>query len=227
MKILNLLEIIQTDVVEKNYNGTFRTKYGQKHDPTLLGTGYYSNVRKDKTSPHQVVKNSSSPSSGDKFQYFARYIAEPGKGRMDNVHIPKIYAIGKYTDKNGSTIQKYKMERLRPLHELSHEEVRVMMESLFDVESDPFIESMERYSEATDNPVERLMGSYRMLSFFIKRAALSGDYSFIASDELIAAIGIIRKVLDKTAGYPDIHDENVMFRRTSVGPQLVISDPIS
>lgn len=227
MKILDLLETIQTDIVDKNYNGKFRTNWGQKHDPTLLGTGYYSNVRKDKTSPHQVVKNSSSPSSGDKFQYFARYIAEPGKGRMDNVHIPKIYAIGNYTDKNGSTIQKYKMERLRPLHELSREEVQVMMESLFDLESEEFIQSMQEYSEATDYPIKHLMTDYRMLSFFIKKCAMDGDYDGIASSELIDAIKIVREVVKKTAGYPDIHDENVMFRRTSVGPQLVISDPIS
>lgn len=213
--LLKLLEnLSSTQIVDKEFHGGFKRKTGGSGGEE--GVGSFSRVRPSKE-PHQVKKYSHSPLKYDEgFNIFARYIAEPGKNRMDNIHIPKVYNIKKYTDASGKHIDSYEMERLQSLQTVSKEELEHMWNVYFNTE----------WSEHTD--MSMLLGMLQIV--------IDNDTSLdlmIKSQELKEAIFIIRGALDYASkkfgdirAMPDLHADNLMIRRTSSGVQLVFSDPI-
>jgi hypothetical protein len=48
----------------------------------------------------------------------------------------------------------------------------------------------------------------------------------IEDDQFKQAVEFLRNAAEKSEFDPDLHYNNMMIRRTSVGPQLVINDPL-
>lgn len=223
MKIRNLLEnLTPTSFADKRYNGKFGAASGRTG---VLGDGSFSRAREDKKNPHSVVKHSKLPLRFQEgFNLFATYVATT-PGAMDNVHIPKVYKISKYTDKNGKHIDVYDVEKLIDGGSITEKEFKYMLESYFDTSDSKLARIIERngYTEY-------------VLAEVIEFSVLSDEYAKkIISTELQKAVVIVRNAVEyannnldtfSVSARTDLHNENIMYRRTPFGVQCVISDPI-
>ena len=65
-----------------------------------------------------------------------------------------------------------------------------------------------------------------LITSAMNRTLHSGEYDEIRDPLLAQALKAIREIAQQGDFSPDIHPENVMIRPTSVGPQMVITDPL-
>jgi hypothetical protein len=106
------------------------------------------------------------------------------------------------------------MERLTSLSRLSGEECDVISQKLI---------SEEKWNELNEYHWDNRK---LLLTTIVSEIIALGD--IVSTDKQFREITeIIRSLKDSNNFQFDIHDENVMIRRTSHGPQLVITDPLS
>ena len=215
MKILDLLEgpIVPEVSPDKKYSGRFINKQSRPD-----GSGGSSVVAPHKTDPHLMTKHNHRPiQDGNKYQrdgfsFFINYIID--NGMTDNVHFPRIYSMKKIIDKNGKYIHKYDTEKLLHSHQINRKEFAKIFQELTNKEAD------ERY-ESVEN---QLIG-------LIVDAIHAGVYTELKSKDIVEACKLLTNCTSDAikAGYAglDIFSNNIMYRRTPIGVQLVINDPIA
>lgn len=219
--LLQLLaeDIAQTQVSTQKFNHRLN-RIGRADGE--LGAGAFSKVVSDRD-PHLVKKYSHTalhdgPRAGDRqgrvynkdgFDVFVRYLAE--HDLMDNIHFPKVYQAKRIEDNNDAHINKYQMERLLESDALNRQEWVFVEENYFNPQT--FDEDIDLYDMA-----------------LVLRRSLMDERSrerYIKMDSLKEAMAIIKRIADEENMRIDMHEGNFMWRRTSVGVQLVLSDPLS
>lgn len=221
MKIYQILEaIVKTDVKpEQTFHGTFYPKQFDKMRPSE-----FSVVAQSKTDPHMVKKHNHRPMDPDArrrfpvdgFNYYVNQLIDLDV--TDNIHFPKIYAVKKINDQSHQFIHTYDTEKLETLNSMSRDElIKLCIESFGEDED------IETYN---DSMLEYIIAGK------IAYSLENNDYGDIVSDELKEALRIIKQIaksgIKTRYRYKlDIHEGNIMVRRTPYGPQLVINDPIA
>jgi hypothetical protein len=231
---MKLFEIINLKT-EKIYNSP---KSEDEHSRRIKSNkrGAFSWVEDDETDPFLVNKkhfiDSENPESRDGFYVYLNKI----KDKMaENPFFPRVYELRKHHQQDAESYSRInsKIEKLFPLKDLSIPLQDAMVKSLLDMpklleEVDKhksgkmFYEYVKRY--------EKHYGQYyseNMIYFLIYLRIIDGLHispsKVIKNKELEDALNLILSSKRSV----DLHDDNVMFRRTPYGPQLVLSDPLS
>jgi hypothetical protein len=212
LEMMDVIEedITQTRVSDRKYGGNLSD---HRHLATAsrrqeLGDGAFSKVFTDPTDPHMVDKRSSTlrhvRGAKDGFNAFIEYLVK--HDLMDNIHFPKVYNVDRVTGKDGKYRESYKVEKLIPLQKLSEEELDTLAEMNF--------------PQLFENTPEEI-------SSFIERSVINQlTFNRLKSESLKDAISIVKRAASELKFMVDLHDENIMVRRTSVGLQIVINDPL-
>lgn len=218
LKILNLLEApFEPRVVDaptsRNLFG-WRQREGGEQGQEF---GAYSKVKPD-TDPHLVRKSSlrSSPEEfTEGFKAFIQFIID--NNFIDNIHMPRVYEVKTIKGSDGYKIDTFRTEKLVGGDEINQEQMQDYLEQ---VTGDRHDELAAKYgTQFTDKP-------HKLLANIIKGAVHSGKPPF-ASDELNKACLIVRKAIRSIPEADnDLHFNNIMFRRTPVGIQVVLNDPV-
>lgn len=247
MKIKQLLEyqfptIQNVNVKSIRHPGqdNFINKVYQSDDVQRVGGGMsataYHNPQK---TPHDVRKISGGSKRRD-IDGFYYYILElETHSDNTNPYFPRFRAIKVYTDRHQDSgggdetkdhiTYSVQMEKLTHLRGLSNSEKRMILFRLF---------GDRQHRDGSDRRIiqKQLSGpeywGYKILS--IIRNILEEEQGANALMELIVdedfknAISFLKNVYSKSASiHYDIHDDNVMIRRTPYGPQLVFLDPFN
>ncbi len=191
--------------VKAPFNGTGPKPL--KRIPVGNQEGAYSAVYPAASDPTQVTKSNLYPVNLEHDAYF-NYVRTMAKLAAENPFFPRIYNINVKRDSTGDYHVRYQMERLRPLNMLPPEVLHGMLVGLFDTSPSAF-------------------DSGRKIAALLNRAVEENDLSHIKDDQLAKAVELISRLSDQYRYSPDIHIDNIMVRVTSVGPQLVITDPLS
>lgn len=214
-------ELVTPEVEERRFNGTFKASDDiplgvmQNTIKKQLGHGHYSRVKPHPSDPHLVKKTSHNIkySGDDGYRSFIAYIIE--NKLTDNIHFPKVYNIRTITDKNGKKIYSFDVERLVPLRKLGVEQMKAALDSHF---NDDRIEEVED----EDDGIGIIMTNIDM-------AVHEGVFSVLKTQELKDACFILFK-LSKDEASPhwfDLKYDNMMWRLTPYGAQLVFTDPLA
>ena len=182
-------------------------KKGAKH----LGTGHFSSVYTDpKKIPHDVRKVSRARGFReiDGFYHYMVELSEwPDNG---NPYFPRFRAIKIYHGPEGQVVYSAQMEKLLPAKS-GKSEREALFRKIF---GDENAESYARRHTLTD-VLEAVINGYGNLK------------DKVIDKDLIAAAAFINRVSTKHNAGVDVHAENIMFRRSRYGLQLVITDPLS
>lgn len=167
--------------------------------------------------PHMVKKYNKSydASYKDGFVMYAEYVVEY-KLWDESVNFPRIYNTNATpSDREVGSRYDWRIERLIPWTEVSKEEFKAMVERYF---VGPIV------SRFGTGETERVLADG--ITIMLKRL-LEGSSEISARDEGLSValswLGSIKKYYNFN-GY-DIHKDNIMYRRTPVGLQLVFNDP--
>lgn len=226
MNINRLIEIIEPQVSRQNYSGTFQgtrkhTDYesddSMSVDKGMVGRGYFSTVAADKKDPHMVKKYTTNFDSDDVFDLYVRFII---KNKLhENPYFPRIYNFKEIQDKKGQTPYKYQIEKLQNITNLDKKEFEFIFDKIF---GDGFF-SKYVAGERTEQMAFRLAD-------VVETAAKEDVESKIEDEDFKKATRLIRMFVNskKCDGCRiDLHQNNIMARRTPYGVQLVITDPVA
>ena len=209
--ILN--EIIQTDV--SNINLPNRRFGPSKPQEDAIGKGRYSTVRNDPKDPHMVTKKTKYDKEETQYHnkdLYPQFIeALINSDQKMNPYFPRVYGMKAYTDKSGNKLHKFNMEKLNDLSELSKEEFDHVLDLIMD----------ENIKKAY-----HISGPGYLAWFIVEAIKSSSVRKEIKDRNLYNALSFLSKFLKKQ-WHLDLHANNMMFRRTPYGAQLVITDPFS
>lgn len=245
MKIQNLLEIIDTKVSTKQYSGKFREPDFEELEDRS-NTGAYSSVKNDPHDPHMVIKhnhtprhksnNNVSPFDGepippDGYQYFVKWMVE---NKIYNIHFPRVYDVTRYEDSEDQYIYKYEIEKLLKYDELDRDELERVIKMNFNVTSDAYKQAGKERQEITSKYRRKQVDPQDILSHVcsgIIRGTIQAN-SVIKNPEIKTALLLFADFLEwaKKNGYDtmeDLNPNNIMYRRTAQGLQIVLSDPVA
>lgn len=225
-----LEELINTRT--KEYN--LKNPIGKIKEPkNVLGKGTASVVFNDKNDPHMVNKKShevnfNKGSEGfsmgryDGFRDYAKFIID-NKLADKNPWFPRIYEMKNFSHTDsGQNVQKYKIEKLIGLQNLTQQEIDFLYKKLFSIETD----DDHDYS----NKMEDLEILVNYISIGFTRGESYLEYArdiTIEDNTLSQAIDYVMKFKNQyKISLDDWTLDNLMFRRTSYGPQIVIVDPV-
>lgn len=196
----------------------------------VLGNGMYAAAIEHENHPGEVTKVSSQIDDLNRDGYF-RYVSNIVKNDriQSNPYFPKIYKIKIYKTEptntaNSAYFYTMQMEKLYSVKELSEDEVEMLMDKMFHI-----THSYKTGQENDHTPNVRDMIAtidYAISSGFKKVKSVNHSTN-LKDPHLKQAILIIKKLVRNSGLTNDIHGGNLMFRRTSVGVQLVITDPLS
>lgn len=130
-----------------------------------------------------------------------------------NPYFPRIHAV-----QQGDRAV-YTMERLQPLSVLDDE-------TLFQIGKRIISDSHLKYDWKNWEQFKKRGMNGGLITSAMNRTLHTGEYDEIRDPLLAQALKAIREIAQQGDFSPDIHPENIMIRPTSVGPQIVITDPL-
>lgn len=228
-----LEDLVSPEIRRSNYNGTFKKLYmlpkgvNDNTRAKRLGSGTQASVKDDPNDPHMVKKHNhvtydrhiEHGRTNDGFNRFVEWLIR--RDYVDNVHFPRVYNIKTITDKGGRHIHSYTMEKLIPIQGASPEEMEAFVEkSLHPGAIKPAPKS--NYMNARSYVYETM----DLVCNVLTDAFMHGEFSGIKSESLLEACEIMGKfVRAEGVDKSDLGPDNMMWRRTSTGLVLVLSDP--
>lgn len=217
MKLIDLQEIFTPTETTIFSNRKFRPNYDPNPTKRELGRGKYSVVADDPADPHMVKKRqlsrSDTDNSKDLYTTFAKTVV--AYKLWNKIHFPRIYEIKVLQDKDHKQLFKWRIEKLHDIYTLSPEEFDSLINRYF----------TRDIVQAINKSPERMCDIMR--SMIVKK-----DFSNVEDEQFKTCMAIISKMIQSFQSIGryfklDLHSGNIMVRRTSVGPQLVITDPFS
>jgi hypothetical protein len=174
-----------------------------------LGYGAYAKVYASKN-PLDAYKKST---ADDGFQFYVRGILQYNKSKGQlNPYFPNFYRVNEFKAKDSeASVMHLKMERLNEIDDLNIEDLKEMMVKMF---GDSDVAGDAHKTTYVDDIVDR-----------IEEYCLGRNLK-IVDFRLEEALELIKELVDKHDLRLDIHEGNVMWRRSPQGPQLVITDPL-
>ncbi len=210
MRITDLMEAqFQTNIRDVKAISPLRNKYSPKI--AGLPKGSFSVVKPDSSDPHMVKKFSKAArsESDEGFKAFVMFLHN--NGFNDNIHMPRVYDVKTVRGKDGIAIDSYRLEKLIPFEAVSKEELLAYTD-LIGVETPD-----------ADVMTAEMIG--HMLAGEISDVVRNASSPF-KLETLNQACHIVNRAIRATGGAADIYLDNLMFRRTPQGLQLVFSDPL-
>ena len=204
-------------------------------DVKTLGTGAFASAYRHKKNPYDVVKGSKASKEIDGFRAFYDALASDEEAQS-NPYFPRFRAMSKYTGDDDRSSYIARMEPLEKYSSISDRERKMLLDKIFsehghDVIKHYWEEEKLRAGWADDAYLEdEDLYKHDVFAWAI-RAALEND---TWGDELRWEIedGKFKKAIEFLQNHAkasefelDMHFNNMMIRRTSVGPQLVFNDP--
>ncbi len=184
-------------------------------DVEHLGTRTFSSAYVHKDRPQDVRKISHLTHDVDGYFYYVKELA--ANPDNDNPYFPRFRDITFYEDAKGGIVYSTSVERLFDLSDLNRLEMQAISKRIFG-------DNLENIPRVNDD--DRL--DNMDVAYFVQTAIDEIRlHRYIIDDDFKRATSFIRKVANKYTLDVDAHHENVMFRRTPAGAQLVISDPLS
>ena len=234
MDIRQLLEQhVDVDTEQKSWRGEFRPKgYIGKDDlPDGTESGYYSVVRRKRNDPHVAQKRAKDPikAHGDSYWKFISYVVE--HKLWDNPYFPRIYKKKNITDTRGRDIPSIEMENLVKFSSISRSEAEAIIRNIFGEDIlDKIAPKRTPLGEIAENLalfIESMAKGNWKYKWELSYHSISLSRNYIKDDNLIDAIDTLTGISRQIRGAMfDFNRDNIMVRRTSVGKQLVITDPL-
>jgi len=208
-------------------------------DIDALGTGAFASAYRHKDTPHDVTKGSKAQSDPDGWQVLFTALAKDEDAQA-NPYSPRYRSINQFKQNDDYAVdpkQSYvvKVEALEPYANLSDKEREMLVNKIFDEHGPDVINHYweERLRKLrVPNPRGREQNFPGEKFAWAIRACLEGDTWedelrwAIQDKKFLEAIEFLQETA-KNANYEfDLHRENMMIRRTSVGVQLVLNDPL-
>ena len=197
-----------------------------------LGSGSFGFARDNPIDPHLVAKRNFAAGALERDAYYTyiKYTVDHNMAE-DNIHVPRVYSIQLLptvtTDANKNFPQTHfyriDIEKLVQGHTLNPEEMKAAIDHLVNPD---IIEGLKDWHYDAE----------RYMQFAIIepiRQYLKGNAEYIIDEKLKEVLDVVIKL--KHTAEPnlkfdlfsfDTHTGNYMFRRTSVGCQLVVTDPL-
>jgi hypothetical protein len=202
--------------------------------------GVFAKVTPVANNPHLIRKEEKFYTDPNQNAYF-QYVWTLKKHMASNPYLPRIYVAKEDSDPENPKLKKftYVMEKLiHPYDAASKSEGRPQFSQeallgLGDRVIRDFDTKINKYFGNFKKTVDQVdpLDIWRYIVGFIGNAIDHDDYSGLTDENLIEACHIvlgaqyhIRK--GGGQGVNDIHSDNIMVRLTSMGPQLVITDPL-
>lgn len=182
-------------------------KMGKRTEKTVRkGGGAYATGTPDPTDPFMYRKKLRQPSNLEMDAYY-QYIKFIQPFMDENPFFPKVYNIDIKKDPKGLLKPSYKIEKLMPIRDAENE----MEGDLENALANKYLHDPDEWSVLT----------------VITKAITNDSYlEKIKDEKLIEAIQLIRYFFEANPQFvEDLHLGNMMVRFTSVGPQLVFTDP--
>jgi len=191
-------------------------EYGLSNDP-----GHFSFVKHDEDEPHMITKYHRRPDEmGDAFVSYAKLLKKK-KIWNKNIHFPRIYVTNDDKDAEGRVFRDWTMEKLVSWKNVSEEELRELISRYF---RGPEI---NRFLSGKFTPLLEYAEQIPLycISYFWNK---NHGRFIVNNDEFKWALDFLKDIVNGEYGYIgslDLHADNVMYRRTPVGVQLVFTDP--
>jgi len=182
--------------------------------------GWYSGGRTNPRDPHEFIKKPHLTAKLDKDAYYTYVmeIRELKQKGYQNPFFPQVYNIDITQDTKGNQRPRYRIEKLQSGYgNYPPEALEGMYERLF---------NNELQVDSSFN--NRSYAIWYEISQQLRKAVQRSNYTNIQDDQLKEALMLIDKIIDEHEGWnEDLHIENIRIRGSSIGPQLVLMDPIS
>jgi len=217
MKILTLTEIIEPRLKKLKVGWNFGHERKFKSDASI-GHGHFSSVAPD-DDPHFVNKRSvrvvNPKDTHDAYWGYVYYII---KNKLwQNPYFPRIYDVKRIVDKDGKMHFTAKMERLEPFDSDDIEGTVLPLVRRI------FTEEARKHFRLSGRASLKVI----LLKVILDSMRHEGYLKYIKDDQLVDAIKKLKDYRNKYWVDLDLHQNNVMIRRTPYGPQLVFTDPFS
>ena len=179
-----------------------------------LGSGTFSSAYVNQDTPQDVTKGSQLAKQPDGFQALFTALSKD-EDAQDNPYFPRFRQIRTYSNKHEGDKQRtsyvVRVEKLEPFTNLSRAERNMLTDKIF---------TTKGQEEYVDD--EGL--AWGIYAASIGRKSLTGIE--IRDPDFLDAMIFLDEVVEKYEYGLDLHNENIMIRRTSVGPQIVLNDPL-
>jgi hypothetical protein len=221
MKLKDIQEAFDTNISHINYEDIFDPPDHtfKNWSSNELGRGTFSTVKRDVNDPHLIDKEQRVKQVYDLTDLFDDYAEIIAKERLwELIHFPRVYSIKTYRDQKGEKRSNWKMEKLIPIDKISKEEIKRLTQRYF-IPSiiEEIAEKDYDYSEFSyhlDIPVS--MDNLSSIKDSTLRTAL---------EKLTEIYTDLARKYGETDVELDLHEDNIMFRRTQHGLEVVFSDP--
>lgn len=208
---MKLYELITTTKTQGKHDGVFDHSVERNNHEKFekSGGGYYAHVEKS-NDPHMINKQThySLPVQKDSYLFYIEEIVDD-KLISQNPFFPRIYDIDTTVDNENKIHYRVEMEQLYHISDISQQELNILYEFIFrkspNGDITPFKFARE-ISVAVDNP---------------------DNIPANTNKKFIEAAHIINDIARYIPAHIDLHAKNMMVRRTPVGYQLVLTDPLS
>ena len=192
-----------------------------------LGSGAFASAYANEDRPEDVRKVSGQSSVHDGYMRFVKALKDSQE--FGNPYFPKFREASEYKNQEDHMMMKrsvysVKTERLQQLEQLTKSEVAAVMERWFgenwtDVAAQLHIRN---------RPVNGANYPSAVLVEVLKRLVKSVQLGIrLRDNELERAVAFIQKFSANDAADPDISMNNIMYKRSPYGIQLVFTDPVA
>lgn len=216
MNIKDLLEQYQTQRSER-FVKTARMEdapiRSSKTKP--LGSGAAAKVYDHPSDAHMVNRVTKSYKSGDHEQSYETFIEAilVSPHMKDNIHMPRVYGVKKFKSREGRVRVRYELEKLVMMQNVDEVVLKAAIDSVYNIDADN--------GEYSPGDLPWTFASE------IQHAITYNDFDNVISEEFLEALKFIKEVKKRTHGIGyDLHEENIMLRRTPTGAQIVFTDPL-
>ena len=207
-------------------------------DIKVLGTGAFASAYQHKDTPHDVTKGSKASYKPDGFQALFTALSKDEDAQA-NPYFPRFRKINKFqaqqtdpgynADNRKRSSYIVKVETLEPYTNLSEREREMLINKLFTGHGKDIINHY--MDDAVSYPKDYIHQPGMKLAGAVRAALENQDWGDelrweIRDEKFKEAIEFLQKAAKEYNYDFDLHPNNMMIRRTSVGVQLVINDPM-
>lgn len=198
-----------------------------------LGSGAFASAYANEDRPEDVRKVSGQSSVHDGYMKFVKALKDSPE--FGNPYFPKFREGSEYKDMETHsmvrrTVYSVKTERLQRLEDLTKKEVEAVLERWYgknwNAVASQVVQRIDPKSKF--NPPGNWKHPAFQLVEILKRLIRGVHFGAGLQDEDLAkAIGFIQTFQGSGIGEPDISMNNIMYKRSPYGIQLVFTDPVA
>lgn len=199
-------------------------------DIETLGTGAFATAYRHKDNPYDVTKGSKASKEPDGFRAFYDALSK-NENAQSNPYFPRFRAMSKYHGLDDRESYIARMEPLEAYKNLSEEERVMLVNKIFDEHGSDVInhyweeEHRDRNLQGRGQHFEGEKFAWAVQSA-LENDTWGDELRWTIQDKKFSqAIEFLQEAAEKYEYDLDMHFNNLMVRRTSVGVQLVFNDP--